>query len=68
VRYNAGLTIVVGALAIVLSALAVSGFATLIGGLVTLPFAAFVSAHLFGSYSSLTDGAVAVARPAVAPA
>ena len=68
VRYNVGLTIVVGALAIVLSALAVSGFAILIGGLVTLPYAAFVSAHLFGSHSRLTDEAVAVARPAVVPA
>lgn len=68
VRYNAGLTIVVGALAIVLVALAVSGFAIVIGGLVTLPFAAFVSAYLFGSYSRLTDGAVAVARAAAAPA
>jgi len=68
VRYNAGLTIVVGALAIVLGALAVSGFVTLIGGLVTLPFAALVSAHLFGSYSRLTDGAAAVARPAAVPA
>jgi energy-coupling factor transport system substrate-specific component len=67
-RYNAGLTIVVGALAIVLSALAASGFAILIGGLVTLPYAAFVSAHLFGSYSRQTDEAVAVARPVVAPA
>jgi energy-coupling factor transport system substrate-specific component len=69
VRYNAGLTIVVGALAIVLSVLAVSGFAILIGGLVTLPYAAFVSAHLFGSYSRLTDEAVAVGqRPAAVPA
>jgi energy-coupling factor transport system substrate-specific component len=68
VRYNTGLTIVVGALAIVLSVLAVSGFAILIGGLVTLPYAALVSAHLFGSYSRLTEAPVAVARPAVVPA
>jgi hypothetical protein len=69
VRHNAGLTIVVGALAIVLSVLAVSGFAILIGGLVTLPYAAFVSAHLFGSYSRLTDEAVVIGhRPAVVPA
>jgi energy-coupling factor transport system substrate-specific component len=68
VRYNTGLTIVVGALAMVLSVLAVSGFAILIGGLVTLPYAALVSAHLFGSYSRLTEAPVAVARPAVVPA
>lgn len=42
-RFNAGLTVVVGALAMVLTVLAFSGFLILIGGLVTLPYTAFVA-------------------------
>ena len=67
-RFNAGLTVVVGALAMVLTVLAFSGFLILIGGLVTLPYAAFVSAYLFGRYAALTDGAVARSSVAAVPA
>jgi hypothetical protein len=51
-----GLTVVVGALTIVLVALAISGFVALgIGVLLTVPYASWVGAHVFGKYARLTD-------------
>jgi energy-coupling factor transport system substrate-specific component len=68
VRLNAGLAIVVGALVTVLSVLATSSLALILPGLLAIPYALAVGASLFGRYSRLTDGAVAVAEPAPAPA
>jgi energy-coupling factor transport system substrate-specific component len=58
IKFNLGLTMVVGALVIVLSALAVSGaIALLVGVLLTLPYAGLISAHLIGTYARATDEA-----------
>jgi energy-coupling factor transport system substrate-specific component len=56
IRFHVGLTVVVGALTIVLVALAISGFVALgIGVLLTVPYASWVGAHVFGKYARLTD-------------
>jgi hypothetical protein len=68
VRFHAGLTVVVGALALVLAGLAFSGIVVVIGVLLTLPYASWVSAHLFGKYARLTDEAATVVLREAAPA
>jgi energy-coupling factor transport system substrate-specific component len=56
IRFHVGLTIVVGALTIVLAGLAAIGFIALgIGVLLTVPYASWVGAHVFGKYARLTD-------------
>jgi len=68
-RFNVGLTIVVGALGIVMSALAASGLIAIgIGVLFTVPYASWVAAHLFGRYARLTDEAIPLPNPSMAPA
>jgi uncharacterized protein DUF4013 len=68
-RFNVGLTIVVGALGIVMSALAASGLIAIgIGVLFTMPYASWVAAHLFGRYARLTDEAIPLPNPSMAPA
>ena len=58
IKFNLGLTIVVGALVIVLSAMAISGaIALLIGVLLTLPYAGWISAYIIGTYARATDEA-----------
>ena len=60
VRFNLGLTVVIGAVGIVLSVIALGGFAAvLVGALLTIPYASWVGAHLFGEYARLTDQALA---------
>jgi|SRR5215467_6647833 len=60
-RFNLGLTVVVGALGIALSVMAVSGVILIvIGVLITAPYATWVVAYLFGEFSRITDEAVGV--------
>jgi hypothetical protein len=69
IKFHAGLTIVVGALTIVLGMLALSGLiALLLGALVTVPYAGWVCAHLFGKYSEITDTAVPAGGHSMVPA
>jgi energy-coupling factor transport system substrate-specific component len=69
IKFHAGLAIVVGALSIVLWTLAFSGLVVvLIGALLTFPYASWVSAHLFGRYSEITDSAVTAGGRSAAPA
>jgi energy-coupling factor transport system substrate-specific component len=57
-RFNLGLTVVVGALGVVLLGVALSGLvALLVGVAVTVPYAIYVNAHLLGTYANATDGA-----------
>jgi energy-coupling factor transport system substrate-specific component len=56
IRFNLGLTVVVGALGVVLLVAALSGvFALLIGVLLTVPYAICVNAYLLGTYAQATD-------------
>ena len=58
IRFNLGLTVVVGALGVVLLVVAVSGvFALLVGVLLTVAYAISVNAHLVGTYARATDAA-----------
>jgi energy-coupling factor transport system substrate-specific component len=62
VKFHSGLTVVVGALTIVLWLLAFSGLAlAALGVALTLPYAAWVSAYLFGKYARITDLGLAAA-------
>jgi energy-coupling factor transport system substrate-specific component len=55
-RFNPGLTSVVGVLGIGLLALALSGLAAVaVGVVLTGPYTAWVAAHLIGEFSGLTD-------------
>jgi energy-coupling factor transport system substrate-specific component len=57
-RFNLGLTVVVGALGVVLLGVALSGLvALLVGVALTVPYAIYVNAHLLGTYANATDGA-----------
>lgn len=56
IKFNLGLTVVVGVVAIVLSVAAFAGLVLLlVGVLLTIPFASYVAAHLYGIYTRLTD-------------
>ena len=59
-RFNLGLTVVVGALAVALSVAGLLGVAALVVGvLLTLPYASWIGAYLIGRYARLTDAASA---------
>ena len=66
-RYNLGLSVVIGAFAVVLSTIGVIGVVLLIVGvLFTLVYVSWVWAHLVGTYARMTDVALRPA-PALAP-
>jgi hypothetical protein len=66
-RYNLGLSIVIGAFAVVLSSIGVIGVVLLaVGVLFTLVYVSWVWAHLVGTYARMTDVAVRPV-PALAP-
>jgi energy-coupling factor transport system substrate-specific component len=59
-RFNLGLTIVVGALTVALSVAGLVGVALLVVGLlVTLPYSSWIGAYLVGRYAQITDAALA---------
>ena len=59
-RFNLGLTIVVGALTVALSVAGLVGLAAIVVGiLVTLPYASWIGAYLVGRYARITDAALA---------
>ena len=61
-RFNLGLTIVVGALTVALSVAGFLGVAALVVGvLLTIPYASWIGAYLIGRYARITDDAAATA-------
>jgi len=55
-RFNPGLSSVVGVLGVGLTALALSGLAAVaVGAAITVPYATWVAAHLIGQFSALTE-------------
>ena len=55
-RFNPGLSSVIGVLGVGLTALALSGLAAVaVGVAITVPYATWVAAHLIGEFSALTD-------------
>jgi energy-coupling factor transport system substrate-specific component len=63
VRFNVGLTLVVGALGIALPVLGLLGLVGLVVGVLpALVYASLVSAYLFGQYATITDAALMPSR------
>jgi energy-coupling factor transport system substrate-specific component len=59
VRFNLGLTVVIGAVGVLLTMIALGGALVFaVGALLTIPYASWVGADLFGEYARITDPAV----------